>query len=77
MLLEDTQSAPTAAVSLAGCPRGNDVAEALDRYMARYVPEHRHSPRVVRQLAALAIEALEGLGSAMSGGGRFPPVGVM
>ena len=38
----------------------------------------RRLPReAVRRLTAFALEALERLGSAMSGGGRFPPPGIM
>lgn len=36
-----------------------------------------HIRGAVRQLAALIVEALKRLGGAMSGGGGFPPVGIM
>jgi len=33
--------------------------------------------RIVEQVTSFIIEALERLGGAMSGGGAFPPVGIM
>lgn len=41
------------------------------------VPKAAPRGVLLLQFAAFIIEALEGLGSAMSGGGRFPPVGIM
>jgi hypothetical protein len=38
---------------------------------------HAHGTRAVRASAAFIIKALQGLGSAMSDGGKFPSIGVM
>jgi hypothetical protein len=87
MLFDDTQSAPTPVNGGLSFPRDIEFAQALDRYMTSYIAEQRRRlqrprqsgllRRLTQQLAALPSDALERLGSAMSGGGRSPPVGVM
>jgi hypothetical protein len=71
MLFNDTESALPAAVTTLS-PRAGSSSQTTDASRVS-----SPNTRVVRQIAALIIEALERLGSAMSGGGRYPPVGLM
>ena len=93
MLSQVPQPAATTVDVAAASRREVEFARALDRYMASYAVDRRprrqrqaqggpglirRRPRdAVRRLTAFAIAALERLGSAMSGGGRFPPPGIM
>ncbi|MEO6013091.1 MAG: hypothetical protein ABIQ30_05850 [Devosia sp.] len=77
MLFDDTQSALNATVIPLRSPREIEFADALADYIASYADHPIRLQRPVRQLAASTIAALQGLGSAMSGGGKFPPVGIM
>lgn len=93
MLSQVPQPAATTVDVDPASRREVEFARALDRYMASYAAERRPQrqrqgqggpglirrlPReAVRRLTAFALAALERLGSAMSGGGRFPPPGIM
>ena len=87
MLLDQSGAAPEAWRSA----REIEFVEALHRYMASYAAQQRRrvrgdtqlgkfgrggiAGRIARRVAGLITEALRRLGAAMSGGGRFPPVG--
>ena len=80
MLYDETQSAPGAADRRP--PREIEFAEALDRYVAGHVAARRRAlqrrapgTKVARRVAAPIINMLVRLGSAMSAGGRVPPIG--
>jgi hypothetical protein len=87
MFSDDTQSTPTPMITGLSSAREVEFAQTLDRYMTSYIAEQRRRlrrprpsgllRRLMLQLAALSTDALERLGSAMSGGGKLPPVGVM
>ena len=86
MLSHGTHSFAPAAKGGLCSSRDVEFARALDRYMTSYDAEQQRRrrprlngvhPRLMRQLAASFIEALERLGGAMSSGGRSPAVGVM
>lgn len=83
MLSDETQSAATTVNAGVNLPREVEFAQALDRYMTGYIAEQQRRlqrPRLngpFLRVRRLCVEALERLGGAMSGGGRFPSVGVM
>jgi hypothetical protein len=83
MFTDDAQSVPPALTGAPASLREAEFRQALDRFMASYLAEERRRLRgrsetwILRRLGPAIVRALECLGNAMSGNGRYPPAGIM